>query len=519
MSSSSYPHNTVSSPGKTSGSIRAIALILLAAVIMLYARTFGNGFILYDDPDYITANDTVTAGITLQGIRWAFTTFTAGNWHPLTWLSHMLDVQLFGLDPSWHHATSAALHSSTTLLLFLLLQRLTGHQWRSAVVAALFAVHPLHVESVAWAAERKDVLSGFFWVLTLYCHTRYASGKRGWYPAALGSFALGLMAKPMLVTLPLIMLLLDLWPLGRYRPPLDKASAGGLTAPQLIREKLPFAGLSLASAVVTLFAQHAGGAIKTFQAVPVPFRIENALVSLTRYIGALFLPGDLAVLYPLPAAYPLWQVAGSAVILLAVTIAAIRVRHRFPYLAVGWFWFIIALLPVIGLVQVGVQALADRYTYLPSIGLFISVVWGISDLLSRWSLPPLIRAVPAGTALAALSLITWQQTGYWRDSITLYRHTLEVTTGNYVIHNNLGSALASSWQLEPAIAEFREALRIWPGYAEAHYNLGMAYAMSGAADSAAAELREALRLSPGHIKARHFLGKVQEQQRLLQPPR
>jgi tetratricopeptide (TPR) repeat protein len=450
---------------------------LFLGTLAVYARVARFDFVNFDDPDYVTANPHVRAGITAAGARWAFTSVEAANWFPLTRLSHMLDVQLFGLRSGWHHGSSVLIHALAALLLFAFLDRATGARWRSAVVAGLFAVHPLHVESVAWIAERKDVLSAFFWFLTLWAYVRYAErpdARR--YGLVLASFCLGLMAKPMLVTLPLVLLLLDRWPLGR-RPAL--------------REKLPLFALAAASAIATYLVQSGSGAVQPF---PLGLRLENSLVSYAIYIGKLFWPSRLAVFYPYPASVPVWQAAAAGVAILGISVAVLRGYRAYPYLAVGWFWFLGTLVPVIGLVQVGAQARADRYMYIPMTGLAIALAWGAAELIrNRKALAVL------GAAACAVSVpLTWAQTAYWANSRTLFQHAIEVTQGNSLAHHNLGLALSElPGRLPDAIAQYREALRIQPNAARAHTDLGNALAkLPGGLPEAMAEYQAALRTEP-----------------------
>lgn len=492
-----------------------ICLALIVIVFAVYIQAGNHAFLNYDDNVYVTGNPNVSDGVTGKGIIWAFTSFDASNWHPLTWISHMVDAELYGMDPRGHHLTSVAIHALSTVLLFLLLLRITGLQWHSSCVAVFFAMHPLHVESVAWVAERKDVLSAFFWFLTLLLYSTYAAQrKRVFYLLALVSFVLGLMAKPMLVTLPLVMLLLDYWPLDRYRT-MEYLDGERRLLKVLVLEKIPFFACALASSIITIFAQHSDGAIKSLGAIPFPLRVENSLIAYVTYIGKIIWPDDLAVLYPIPSSYPFWQVIGSLLVLLLISAATIRARQRYPYLTVGWLWFLVTLVPVIGLIQVGVQSMADRYTYIPSIGLFIMAVWGIPDLLAGIRYRRAILVLLAGAVISAKTAVTWQQVGYWRDNFSLYEHTLEVTTGNYVIHNNLGIAHAKNWNLDAALREFRAAVRINPNYSEAHYNLGITLAMRGELDAAIWELREALRLHPGDTRAKDNLRIALEQKRQL----
>lgn len=479
-------------------------MVLLALTLAVYAQTGSHQFINFDDTLYVTDNPHVQAGLTGANVAWAFTATSASNWHPLTWLSHMADVQMFGLNPRGHHMTSVVLHVVAVLLLFLLLAEMTGAPWQSLFVAALFALHPLHVESVAWVAERKDVLSCLFWLLTILLYSLYVRKPRaGRYLAALACFAAGLMAKPMLVTLPVVLLFLDYWPLNRFRPPDDRPAATAL-----VIEKLPFFLLSALSSAITIIAQHRGGAMKNLDVAPLGLRLGNAVVAYVQYIFKTFWPTDLALLYPFPASIPTWQSVGALLLLVMISIAVIGFRQRGPYLLTGWFWFLVTLLPVIGLIQVGGQSMADRYTYIPLTGLFIMVAWGVNDLLRGYRQREAALVMLSGAVICALTAMTWQQLGYWKDSITLYRHTLAVTSGNYLILNNYGIALAEQGDLDGAIAQYREALRVWPQSANAHINLGAAYAHEENFDEAIREYGEALRIKPDYALAMTDMAKA-----------
>jgi tetratricopeptide (TPR) repeat protein len=461
-----------------------LCVALLAVTVGVFLQTGDHGFITFDDPGYVTDNPRVKGGVTGENVAWAFSATAMSNWHPLTWLSHMLDVELFGLDPRGHHLTNVFFHAASTLLLFFLLAQITGAPWRSLFVAALFALHPLHVESVAWVAERKDVLSGFFWFLTLLLYAGYVKrGGTARYLLALLSFAAGLMAKPMLVTLPVVLLLLDYWPLRRS--PLGS----------LVKEKIPFFLLSAASSVVTVIAQEQSGAMKTLDAIPLGHRIGNAVIAYAKYIGKMFWPADLAMLYPFPGSIPLWQVSVSFLLLVLLSALAIGYRRRHPYLVTGWFWFLATLVPVIGIVQVGGQSMADRYTYLPLTGLFLVLSWGVDDLSQGWRYRKAVLAVLAAGIIAASAAGTWRQAGYWKDNLTLYRHTLEVTDGNHTIRNNYASALAERGDLDAAIREYREVLRKWPHLPRVHNNLGHVLAARGNIAEAISHHNEALRLT------------------------
>jgi len=481
--------------------------------LIVYAPVWHHDFVNYDDYQYVSENADVSGGLTWHGVWWAFTTGAAANWHPLTWLSHMLDVQLYGLSPGPHHLTNLLFHIANTLLLFGLLHRMTGALGRSAFVAGLFAVHPLHVESVAWVAERKDVLSTLFWMLTLSAYVAYVQRPRlRRYLVVLLFFALGLMAKPMLVTLPFVLLLLDFWPLGRMSQEPDPAGRWApsrnwrATVVPLVWEKLPLLALAVASSIVTFVVQRRGGSVVSLDAIPLNLRLANALVSYVAYIGKMLWPARLAVLYPYAQSLPRWEIAGAFLGLIIVSVAAIRGGLRHPYLPVGWFWYLGTLVPVIGLVQVGPQAMADRYTYVPLIGLFILVAWGVPDMFVHWPLGSKALPVAAGLVISACAIAARGQVQYWESGTALWTHALEVTTGNYVAHTDLGVVLARQGRTDEAIREFREALRIKPGYAEGHNKLGRALAGQGKLDEAIAHYSEALRTDPAFAEARNNLG-------------
>jgi tetratricopeptide (TPR) repeat protein len=490
--------------------MRNLALVCVALVVVIlavYIQVGNHEFVNYDDESYVTKNPHVASGITGKNVMWAFTSVHSANWHPITWLSHMADAQLYGMNPRGHHLTNVAIHIVSTLLLLLLLLRLTGALWPSAFVAALFALHPLHVESVAWVAERKDVLSAFFWFLTLITYAEFTEKRKpALYFLALLFFMLGLMSKPMLVTLPVVMLLMDFWPLDRFRPGdretgLSQLFRRGIT---LIKEKIPFFACSLASCIVTMYAQTA--AMSDLDVVSVPLRIGNALIAYVKYIGNMLWPHDLAMLYPYPRSLPLWQAISSLLVLLLVSGATVRSGRKYPYLAVGWFWYLVTLLPVIGLIQVGSQSMADRYTYIPLIGLFVMAAWGVRDLTKNLPYREGILALLASAVIITSAALTWQQTGYWRDSMTLYRHTLLVTTDNYLIHYNMGLTLERQRDMDGAIREYQETLRINPGYKQAHGSLGTVLDGKGELDAAMQEYHEALLIDPDYKDVHNNLG-------------
>lgn len=476
---------------------KIICIALAAVTLLVYAPILRNGFVNYDDPDYLINNPHVKAGLTWNGVVWAFRSAEASNWHPLTWISHMADCQLFGLKPAGHHLTSLLFHTANTLLLFLLLNRLTGALWRSAFVAALFALHPLHVESVAWASERKDVLSAFFWMLTLLAYTRFVSESKVrspkskvFYALALLAFACGLMSKPMVVTLPFVLMLLDFWPLRRI-------ANGGLRmanlAPLLL-EKVPFFVLTIASCVITRLVQ--GGALWSTASLPLSFRLANALMSYVRYILKTVWPTDLALIYPYPHHWPIAVVIAVALLLALCSALAFLWVKPHPYLAVGWFWYLGTLVPVIGLVQVGIQSMADRYTYLPSIGLFIIVAWGLNDLLNSRPQKTIIAAAVGGLALAGCVAVTSIQLAYWRNSLTLFSHTIEVTTDNYAAEDCLGTTLEHLGQNDEAEKHYAESVRIEPDFPLGQFHLGMILLERSKAGEASNHLAVAARLAP-----------------------
>lgn len=494
-----------------------IVLALSLLVSIVYWQVGGHDFITLDDDTYVYMNPPVLKGLAPESISWAFTTFHGANWHPLTWLSHMFDVELFGQNAGWHHRMNLLYHLLNTELLFLVLWRMTGGMWQSAFVAALFGVHPLHVESVAWVAERKDVLSTLFWILTMGAYLRYARRPGiGRYLLVTAAFALGLMCKPMLVTLPFVLLLLDWWPLGRLAP------ADSSVPPswrryvpvffRLVWEKVPLLGISAISCGITYLAQAKGGAVLHFEHLPFGSRISNALVSYVVYLGKTVWPSSLAVFYPHPATIhgnvPAWEIAGATFLLCGLSILALREGHRRPYLTVGWLWFLGTLVPVIGVVQVGGQAMADRYTYVPLIGFFIIIAWGIPAVLSGWHFRIPALWVTGGTLVLALSVAAWSQVGYWRDSVTLFSRALAITDRNWLALNNLGIFYGDHGQYPKAIGYFQETLRIRPDFPTAWNNMGVSYAILGQYQQAIGCFQEALRIKPDYAPARKNLFKA-----------
>jgi tetratricopeptide (TPR) repeat protein len=512
--------------------------LLTLAILASFWQVIQCDFTNYDDPYYVTKNVHVQNGITFEGVGWAFTTIYFANWHPLTWLSHMLDVQLFGLNPKGHHVTNLLFHIANTLLLFFVLHRMTRSPWQSAFVSALFALHPLHVESVAWVAERKDVLSTFFWMLTMAAYAFYVErpGLRR-YLLMVFPFGLGLMAKSMLVTLPFVLLLLDYWPLQRFRQnkaeqglqakvqnagPFDKRKGKSIKQAEiktevnskqpaissnqwslmrpLLLEKIPLFALAMLSSIMTYIAQQKGGTVASIETYSLSVRITNAFVSYVTFIAQMIWPNNLAVFYPHPGMRPVWQLWASLALFSAVTLMVIRAAKRHQYLAVGWLWYAGTLVPVIGFVQVGLQARGDRYTYIPLIGLFIMAAWGVPQLLQKWRYRKEVIFISSALTLSCFSIITWTQVGYWHDTITLFDHTLKVTDRNLAAHNNRGNAYYSLGNYNKAIEDFDQAIEVDPKYAEAYINRGLAYSDLGNKARAIEDYNKAIEVDPRHAE-------------------
>jgi Flp pilus assembly protein TadD len=497
-----------------------ICIGLACATIAAYSQVHRHHFIDFDDGEYVFENYHVAKGLSLDGVAWALTTGHSSNWHPLTWLSHMADCQVFGLNPGPQHLVSVLFHVVNALLLFVVLRNLTGALWRSAFVAGLFALHPLHVESVAWIAERKDVLSTLFWLLTILAYAHYARKPGlGRYLLALFPFALGLMAKPMLVTLPFVLLLFDFWPLGRIAP-LSLTSAGKpmrsgqslankylRPALPLIREKIPFFLLAAASSAVTYAVQKSGGAVKVDDIFPLDTRIANALHSYVAYLVKAAWPAGLSIFYPYPAtSYQAWELAAALLCLIGVTALAVRLAARFPYLPVGWFWYLGTLVPVIGVVQVGWQAMADRYTYVPLIGIFMVVAWGFPDLFARWPRAKRSLAAFGAVALVGFAVVAGFQVRHWQDTISLFSHALAVNSENYLAHENIGTALAQRGKYQEAVAHFSEALRLRRRNPDTLSNRGYALYRLGKVEDALKDYSSALSISPEHPFALRNMG-------------
>ena len=548
LPASSQPSPRMAVPPATAGSRFPgwlVAALLALVTMALYWPVTGYDFVNFDDSDYVAANPHILNGLTWESARWALTSLDVGLWHPLTWISHMLDCQWFGLRPGWHHLTSVLLHTANTVLLFLVLRGMTGALWRSALVAALFALHPLHVESVAWVAERKDVLSTFFVLLALMAYARYAqraeisnqssrvtAPRRGprptdhrllFYLLSLCFFALGLMSKPMIVMLPVVLLLVDYWPLRRMQNAEASDTEHGTRNTQhairitfhvsrsrvfrLVLEKLPFLVLAVLTGLITLHAAQGAGSLPSAARYPMTDRLANATLSYARYLCQVFSPGQLAVYYPFPDTFSVWSVAGAALLLVGISVAALGLAGRWPYLMVGWLWYLVTLRPVIGLIPLAEHSHADRYTYVPLIGVFLGVSWGAGELVSRGRGSALGCAGAVVGAVMLLCLVrARQQVGFWKDSETLFRHALAATKDNWLAHINLGEALREKGDIDGAIRQYEAAVRLAPSFPDARVNLGVALAKKGQIEEAICQYQDALRLNPGHANAHYNLG-------------
>jgi tetratricopeptide (TPR) repeat protein len=497
-----------------------ICIGLALLTFIFYWPVAHNDFVNYDDGDYVSSNPHIQAGFTRSSLIWAFTTAHASNWHPLTWLSHMLDIQMFGLRPGPHHLVSLAIHMANVMLLFLVLRTLTQTHWRSAAVAAFFALHPLRVESVAWISERKDGLSALFFLVCVWAYSCYARARtsevkngersltlpgsvkpaRVCFAVSLLSFALGLLSKPMVVTLPFVLLLLDFWPLGRF----EFKEWRTRKVAHLVIEKVPFFLLALASSWITYQAQKHGGAVSV--SISLGARVANAVVSYVRYIGKTLWPAKLSVLYPHPGHWPAWEVGSAALVLLAISAAVLVFYRRRPYLLTGWLWFLGMLVPVIGLIQVGIQSMADRYTYLPQIGLLVLVIWSAHEVFQKLGWNNQAAAILCSVLLFLCAVATNIQIRYWRSSETLFSHAVQVTKNNYLAYNNLGFYLSSQGRVGEAMENYRLSLEINPNYEDALNNLGYALAGQKRYAEAMPYYEAALRVRPDHVEVHNNLG-------------
>jgi len=491
-----------------------ISLFLATAIIAVYWQVGNHEFVNFDDNLYVTANKHVKAGLSLDSIKWAFSFAEKEKtyWHPLTWLSHMLDCQLFGVNPRWHHLMNVLFHVANTLLLFVVLKQMTGALWKSAFVASLFALHPVNVDSVAWVAERKNLLSTFFWMLTMLTYAHYCKRPNIYrYLLVFTCLGLGLLAKPMLVTLPFVLLLLDYWPLGRIqlwdqdgKP--EKAIKEILLS-KTVLEKIPLITLSLTSIYVSSISLRSASNVISTHIIPMGPRIENAIVSYVIYIIKAVWPHHLAVYYPFPTTIPTWEVLTSCLVLTGITTIVIWLLRKMPFLAVGWFWFIGTLIPVSGIMQAGLwPKMADRWAYVPFIGLFIMITWGVPELLNKWQYRKQTLTITAGITLSILMITTYIQLGYWKNSITLFEHAINVTTDNPIAQNNLGLALYDKGRIDDAIRHYHEALQIDPRFVKAHNNLGIALARLNKDQEAIKQYLITLKLDPAYVKAHNNLG-------------
>jgi Flp pilus assembly protein TadD len=502
----------VQPPSAGAPKVTLICLGLVGLVVWTFWPSVSNGFVNLDDPLYVYENAHVLAGLTWQGIGWAFTTLDGGLWHPLTWLSLMLDCQIFGLRAGYHHLTSLLLHAATTLLVFLTFRRMTSATWRSVAIAVLFGLHPLHVESVAWVADRKDVLGALFWMLALLAYVIYVEQSKArdkesaasirfhsspYYLLSLFFFVCGLMSKTTVLTLPAILLLLDWWPLGRFRVS---------TLRHLFLEKVPFLAAGALAASIGIYGQKQLGAVPDVVQFPIGDRIANAALSFMCYLVQTFWPVDLAAYYPYPATFPLRPVFFATLLILIASALLLWAARRRPYLAVGWLWYVVTLLPVIGLVQVGGHSRADRYTYVPLIGLFLLVTWAAHDFTKRWRYQAVMLSSATVIVTSVCLVLTRRQIGYWKDGETLFRHAIAVTRDNPMAQMNLGVALTRKGQLDEAVGHLQEAVRLAPNHAQAHNNLGVALGRQRRLDEAIVQLQEAIRIFPNLADAHANLG-------------
>ena len=488
-----------------------LSLLLVFAVLVIFWQVLGFEFVNYDDDRYVTRNPMVQQGLTLTSVKWAFSSTHAEFWHPVTWLSHMLDIQIFGLNPGGHHFSNLLLHIINTLLLFWILTHTTGYLWRSCIVAALFALHPLHVESVAWVAERKDVLSTFFWMLTTLMYVRYAKnpGIRR-YLTVIFFFILGLMTKPMLVTLPFVFLLLDFWPLNRLRsasPARTDQQFRRQPGSRLIIEKIPLFFITTVFSLTTFMVQTADRHTGSF-GHPIGERLTTALVSYVGYLIKTCWPFQLSVFYPYPDSYAFWQVTGAVIFIAGISFGVLKAARQCPFLPVGWFWYTGTFLPVIGIVQVGAHATADRYTYIPLIGIFIMVTWGFYEVLTGWRHRGKITYVLAPLLIGFFMAVAFIQTGYWRNSTLLFENALKTTRNNYMAYNNLGNIYFRKGLIDEAMNYYISAIQIEPAFAIAHSNLGATLVRKGKIQQAIDQFNRALSIDPGRDDARRNLKKT-----------
>lgn len=492
-----------------------ICMLLVLITLVVFRQALSYQFIDYDDNEYVTENPNVQTELSVDSLKWAFTTGYDSMWQPITWISYIADWEVYGLDPYGYHLTNLLLHLLNVLLLFWILKGITGSLWRSAFVAALFAVHPLRIESVVWIAERKDVLSTFFFLLTIASYVRYARKPViGRYLPVMALYALGLMSKPMLVTLPFALLLLDYWPLGRFAP-IDKDRAFVRNWLSLLKEKLPLLLLAVISSAITYYVQQKGGALESIGHISLGARSSNAIMAYAGYLGKMLWPAKLAVLYPHPLnSLPLWKIAGSGLLLIAATLASIRVAKSYPYILMGWFWYVVTLIPVSGVIQTGVHAMADRFTYIPLIGIFIAIAWAIPDLLQRLIRSSqsykLVCSIGLSTLSALVILVlmicTYKQVQYWEDSETLFQRAVDVTRNNYIMHYNLGRLYDEREEFDKAIEHYQASIKIKHDDIESQNNLGAIFARQGKTDEAIKQFKIALKINRRYTRAYYNWG-------------
>ncbi len=485
----------------------SICLLIIIITLCIYAQVRHFDFVGFDDNEYVYENIHVKTGLSSKNIGWALTAFYSNNWHPLTWISHMLDCQLFGLHPGAHHLINLFFHIINSLLLFFIFSKMTGDLWKSGFIAMVFAVHPLHVESVVWIAERKDVLSAFFWLLTMGCYYHYAKRPGPLtYAMVLLFFILGLLSKPMIITLPFVLLLLDYWPLQRFQNHIETDGNIGKKWVYLVLEKIPFFLLVPVSGLLTFYAQHHGGVVKSLEAFPLNVRIANAIVSYAAYIGKMIYPVKMAFLYPHHGMPSLWNILVALVLLAAMSIASMKYYKKYPYLIVGWLWYLGTLVPVIGIVQVGMQSMADRYTYIPSIGLTIMMAWGVPDIMTQWRHKKIWLGATTATAMAIFAVISWKQAGYWKNTRSMLEHTIQVTSNNYIALDNMAVEFLRKGQIDQAVDYHLRSQKIYPHNPYSHFSLGVAYFMQGKNQEAIQQYQEAIKLAPEYYQAYTNLG-------------
>jgi tetratricopeptide (TPR) repeat protein len=489
-----------------------ISLFLILAILVVYYQTKNYDFVLLDDDVYITHNPFVAGGWSSENIKWAFSNSHGGFWIPLTWLTYIIDSQLHGLNAGYYHITNLIFHILNSLLLFFIFRQMTGDIWQSGFIAALFAVHPVHVESVAWVSERKDLLFAFFWLLTMWSYLHYVkrpSTRR--YSLVILLFVAGLMSKPMIVTLPFVLLLCDYWPLKRFqlkKYPQADAIYPKISVPKMILEKVPLIILSIGASVLTFLQQQAHGAVSSLENSPINLRMANVLVSYVKYLAKMVWPHDLTAIYPFPPSIPFWHVAGACLLLAFIFLLAIKHFTRRPYLAIGWLWFVGTLVPVIGIIKIGSHAMADRYTYMPFIGLYIVIAWGVPEILSQFRYKKVVLVSAAVALIAGLMLTAKIQTSYWANSIRLFTHAIEVTQDNFLAHRNLGLALSYRGELDKAFWHFKQALRINPKSARSYNDIGTYLMLKGKYDDSIGYFKKALFFQPNFSKAHNNIGLV-----------